>query len=240
VRKIFSLSFLIILFFSFSLSQQNEQPSKRTNQQTNERTTEQPFFNKLLPYFPPTFFEAELRLKHFIRSKRFSSIKKEYGELASIDSIFVRAKFLTNGNLSLALLLSTLATNDHRIIYFRFPIFDFRFPFPLSLESKEEFRQRFQNLPRYFLDPLSDNRDKLQHFFASAFLSYTFESKEMVKRMGMSVEKGEEQFIDGGRFDFEDLAMNKRGALFGERLSRYPESVPSVFIISQRSDNKKP
>jgi hypothetical protein len=198
--------------------------------QTNEPTNQLTFFTKLSAFFPPTFFEAELRLKQFIRSKRFSYIKKQNGELASIDTIFSRAKYLTNDNPALALLLSTLATNDHCILYFRFPIFDFRLPFPLTLETKEEFQQRFNNLPRYFLSQNEDHRDKLQHFFASAFLSYIFESEEVVNRFGIFVEKGENAFVEDGTYDVEDLKMNRLGAEFGTELNNNSQLAPSLYF----------
>lgn|GEM_PF-1765950 len=225
VKRIFSLSILFLSLCSFSYSQ-NEQTSKRTNQQTNEP----PFLEKLFPLFPPKFFEAELRLKGFIRSDKFLQIKKTNGELASVDSIFVRAKILTNKNLSLALLLSTLATNDHRVIYFQLPVFNLKFPFPLTFETEEEFQKRFENLPRYFLSPKVDNRDKLQHFFASAFLSYTFESIEIASRFGIFVEEGENAFIEGGTYDVDDLKMNKLGAVFGAEIQINSQLIPSEYL----------
>jgi len=216
VKKIFFLLLLSIATFSYSRSQEDDS--------TNEQT----FLEKLLPYFPPAFFEAELELKDFIRSDYFLYIKHTNGELASIDSIFVQAKNLTNENLALALLLSTLATNDHRILHFRLPIFNLQFPFPLTFETEEEFHQRFENLPRYFLSK-HDNRDKLQHFFASAFLSYSFESKEVVQRFGIFVEEGERGFISEGTYDDEDLRMNSRGAIFGSALKKNAKQFPSMF-----------
>ena len=207
-----------------------------TAQEMKEPETAQSFakFTELLPFIPPLFFLAEIELKDYVRSDVFTCIKVRYGDIASVDSIFSNAQMLMNGNTSLALLVSILATNEHKNLTFKIPYIKLLIPLPLTLETKEEFQERLANLPKHFsahpADTVHDNRDKLQHFFASAFLAYTFESYTVVDRFGLFVEEGERAFIAGGTYDDEDMQMNNIGSAFGLTLHNNRSALPSSMI----------
>lgn len=208
-----------------------------------------PPFGFLVTYFPPFLIQNGIALKDFIRSSEFRNIRTHYGDSKAIDAIYVRAMQLTQDNTAVALLISSLATFDHRLVGVNVPIFNLFFP--LTNESTEEFSERIKNLPARMYDdspttPAGD-RDKLQHFFGSAFLSYVFESRETSERFGLFVEHGEEVFIIDGVLDERDQRANHQGQQFGLALLENNHRLPSEFLkfyivktptreISQSSD----
>jgi hypothetical protein len=132
-----------------------------------------------------------------------------------------------------ALLIATLATFDHFRLGVILPLFG-AIPIPLTLESRGEYKERFAHLPRRILpDSIGRNkrdRDKLQHFFGSAFLTYVFNSKSAARSLGDFVEWGEPRFIVGGDYDERDKYANRLGQEFGMRLLDGDEVLPSDVL----------
>lgn len=186
----------------------------------------------LLPYFPPFFIQYGIELKSFIRNRTFQEIRQNYGDLKAVDAIFIKAMKLTSDNTAVALLISSVACFDHRIFGFKVPVFSLFFP--LSNESKEEFNQRVENLPkRIYIDSPSSrigDRDKLQHFFGSAFLTYVFESDEAAERFSDFIEKGEKAVIVDGVLDGRDIRANRNGQKFGLALLINKHRMPSQYF----------
>jgi len=199
----------------------------------------------LLTYFPPFLIQHGVEMKSFIRSKTFKRIRKRYGDLVAADAVYIRAMNLTNNNTAVALLLSALACFDHRLVGLKVPIFSLFFP--LSDESESEFARRVANLPSKLYSDTppysSGDRDKLQHFFGSAFVSFIFESEGSADRVGTFVEKGEDAFIVGGVMDDRDMRANTQGGAFGTALLEDNRHLPSEFIkfeiASDSSDSCK-
>lgn len=190
----------------------------------------------LLTYFPPFFIQHEIDMKRFLRSRTFRRIREACGDLRSVDAIYVRAMQLTDNNTAMALLIATFATFDHRVVGLKIPLF--RLFFPLTDESEGEFDRRVANLPAKLyddtpLDPGGD-RDKLQHFFGSAFLAFIFESGEAARRVGDFIETGEDAIIVGGVDDARDRRANGHGQEFGVALLDNNRCLPSEFIRSAR------
>jgi hypothetical protein len=186
----------------------------------------------LLTYFPPFFIQHGLELKSFLRSKTFALLRRRLGDLRAADALYVRSMQLTNNNTAVALLLSAIASFDHRVVGLKVPVFGFYLP--LSGESQEEFDLRVQCLPaRLYPDtppgPAGD-RDKLQHFFGSAFLTLAFESESGADRAGYFVEQGEGAFIVGGVMDGRDLRADRDGQRFGAALLDDIRRMPSEFF----------
>jgi hypothetical protein len=77
---------------------------------------------------------------------------------------------------------------------------------------------------------MAGDRDKLQHFFGSAFLSYSFESSGSAERVGDAIELGEESFVVGGVSDERDGRANHHGQMFGLTLLRDEDVRPSDFL----------
>jgi len=190
----------------------------------------------LLTYFPPFFIQHGLELKSFLRSRTFGLLRRRLGDLRALDALYVRSMQLTNNNTAVALLLSTIASFDHRVVGLKIPVFQFFFP--LSDESQEDFDRRVRSLPsRIYPDsPAGDagDRDKLQHFFGSAFLTAVFESEGGADRAGLFVEEGEEAFIVGGVNDERDLRADRDGRRFGKALLGNTHRLPSEFFGAGR------
>ncbi len=186
----------------------------------------------LFTYFPPFFIQHGIEMKQFLRSKAFHRLKDRLGDRRALDAIYVRSMQLTDNNTAIALLLAAIATFDHRVVGLKVPVFQFYFP--LSNESQEEFDRRVSRLPaRIYPDtpprPAGD-RDKLQHFFGSAFLTVAFESESGADRTGVFVEEGEDIFIVGGVKDERDLRADRDGRRFGKALLEDNRRYPSRFL----------
>ena len=194
----------------------------------------------LVTYFPPLFIQHGINLKSFIRSRTFRRIQAERGDVRAVDAIFVRAMQLTNNNTAISLLLSTLACMDHDVVSIKLPII--QVAFPLSSEPRKEFYRRLANLPRrlYSDTPAGEvgDRDKLQHFFGSTFVTFLFESRHSADRLGDFIERGEEALIVGGISDERDMRANRQGQDFGLALLDNNRRLPSEFLqlpLAQRA-----
>ncbi|MGA2625046.1 MAG: hypothetical protein ABSF91_14400 [Bacteroidota bacterium] len=189
-------------------------------------------FSCLAEYFPPLFIEHGIELKSFIRSTTFKKLRQRFGDARSVDAIYVRSMSLTNNNTALALLLASLATFDHRVIGLKVPLL--RILLPLSDESEEDFSRRVNSLPsRLYQDTPHDasgDRDKLQHFFGSAFLAFITESRNPAERFGTFIEEGEDLFIVGGVNDERDMRANHQGQEFGLAVLNNNHHFPSEYL----------
>ena len=199
----------------------------------------------LFIYFPPFFIQHGIELKSFIRSRVFHEIRGRYGDKRAVDAIYIRAMQMTNNNTAMALLLATLASFDHQSVGIKIPVLNLFFP--LTNESEREFNRRVNNLPSKLYDDTPDategDRDKIQHFLGSAFLTYAFESREAAMRIGEFVEEGEDAFIVGGVLDERDRRANKQGQDFGIALFDDNHHVPSEFlkngvVATKRQENR--
>jgi hypothetical protein len=93
---------------------------------------------------------------------------------------------------------------------------------------------RIHNLPsRLYEDsPVSGvgDRDKLQHFFGSAYIAYVSGSPELARATGNFVEWGEARMIVGGADDARDRRANKQGETFGHDLIYVKTLLPSDYL----------
>jgi len=194
----------------------------------------------LLTYFPPLLIQHGIELKTFLRSKTFRHIRERFGDLRALDAIYVRSMQLTDNNTAIALLLSAIASFDHRVVGLKVPVLQLYFP--LSNESAAEFDRRVDNLPRnlYKDTPPEGDHDKLEHFFGSAFLTVAFETEDGADRVGIFVEKGEDAFIVGGVADARDLRADRDGQRFGVALLENNRRMPSEFLGAEKMPEASP
>jgi hypothetical protein len=196
----------------------------------------------LFTYFPPFFIQHGMEMKSFISSTTFRNIRKRFGDDRAVDAIYIHAMQLTNNNTAIALLLSAIACFNHRTVGLKVPIFQLFFP--LSDESEEEFTRRVRNLPsRLYSDTPTDrsgDHDKLQHFFGSTFLAYTFETQDGAERIGDSIEEGEDAFVIGGVNDERDKRANRQGRRFAAALFEDNHRLPSEFLQLKPVKNATP
>jgi hypothetical protein len=225
-----------ILLFSLLWS---AAPAQRTDTSGDVRSEyltfeETPPLAFLFPYFPPYLLYDGDQLKGFIRSDEFKHLRSVVGDRGAMDAIYVRALRLTGGNAAIALLISSIGCFDHEIIGLRVPVLSIFFP--LTGESMADFDLRVRNLPTKLYDDspptAGGDRDKLQHFFGSAFLSYIFESRQSANRIGDFIETGEDAIIIDGTLDERDQRANRQGQEFGLALLTNPHQLPSSFLTS--------
>ena len=189
-------------------------------------------FEALLTWYPPLFIRNGIDLKDFIRSDEFAAYRRSAGDALAVDAIYVRAMSLTANNTAAALLLATVATFDHYVVGIRVPLL--KLFFPLSNESYDDYAARVRNLPADFYadtPPGSHgDRDKLQHFFGSAFVALAFESRDAAARVGDFIEIGEDAAIVDGVLDSRDERANWNGREFGYSLLTDNRRYPSQFL----------
>lgn len=192
------------------------------------------FASFLAPFVLPKVVQDDFRLREFIRSEEFSAIRSNHGDLHAVDALFVRAMQLSWNNAYEALFLSLLATMDHRRFGVKLPLLGPLVWVPLTAEFPDEFNGRIAALPRglYTDSPPSGagDRDKLQHFFGSAFITYLFESRAAAERVGEFIEWGEEKVIVDGTLDERDVRANRHGQDFALRLLQDKRALPSAFF----------
>ncbi|MBX2989555.1 MAG: hypothetical protein KF749_00150 [Bacteroidetes bacterium] len=186
------------------------------------------------PFVLPKVVQDVYHLKEYIRSEEFTGFKKSFGDLSAVDAIFDKAMRLSWNNAYEALFISLAATMDHRRFGVKLPVVGPLLWFPLTSEFEEEFRSRVSALPKTLYDDspagAAGDRDKLQHFFGSAFLAYTFESRDVAERIGSFIEWGEDKIIVDGALDERDFRANRHGQEFGLRLLEDKNVLPSAFL----------
>ena len=175
------------------------------------------------------------RLKEYITSDEFAAIRRGAGDLVAVDALYDRALDLSWHNIPEALFISAFATMDHRRVGVRLPGIGALLWFPLTSEFSGDFSLRLRALPsRLYPDTPNDpggDRDKLQHFFGSAFLAYSAKSNDPAERVGDFVEDTEEEFIVGGVNDVRDKRSNGHGRRFGLMLLADENALPSKYFL---------
>lgn len=186
------------------------------------------------PLVLPKVLQDGFLLREYVCSPEFARVRATGGDHAAVDALWFSALDLTLGNRAEALLISLVVTMDHRRVTFDLPLLGPLLVVPLTSESEEEFRFRLRALPgRLYADTpsgVAGDRDKLQHFFGSAFLAYVFESAEQADAVGRFVELGESRYVPGERLDVRDLRANRQGQRFAAALRAGREAPPSAFF----------
>ena len=184
-----------------------------------------------LTNFLPKFLKDEAHLKRYIRDDRFYDLRKTLDDTLAVDAIFDRAMLIADGNVQHALLIATFSVMDHRTMGFKVPLVGSVYV-PLTFENDSLFRLRRTHLPSKVLsDKLrASDKDKLQHFFGSAFIAYSTNSNSIAEWIGDLFEIGEDRFVLGGQDDARDKMANKKGREFGLRLLRDGDVLPSDVL----------
>lgn len=175
-------------------------------------------------------------ISSYIASEEFLNLRNSIGDLSSTDSIFIIAVKFNDGNIGDALLGLMLATVPYREVPIQLPIVNSIVNFPLTSADEETFLMKNENLPRYlFFDTPQNNygdKDKLAHFFGSAFLSNESNIFDLGKLIGYFVEAFEESFKVQSSVDVRDLDVNYYGRMFGEIFKEKKTVLPSqIFLL---------
>lgn len=190
-----------------------------------------PVISFFAPFVPVKFVGDVVRLKEYVCGDELHTFRQRYGDVRAVDLLFVKALELSWDNVGEALLITFLATMDHRRFGLRLPVIGSLLWFPLTAEFPDEFHARVNALPgRLYPDSphtAGSDRDKLQHFFGSAYLAYVCESTPAADRVGEFIEQGEDLFVVEGMLDERDSRANREGQLFGVLLLDDPDALPS-------------
>jgi hypothetical protein len=157
-------------------------------------------------------------------------------DLRRLDAIYMRAVYLAEGDPFLALFALSFATLPYHTFPARVPLFDIGVTIPVSTESHEDFSRRMKNLPgRLFPDsPPSLDRDKLPHFFGSAWLQCVSRNPDLVEMAGELLELAEEMFKLEGSRDERDIIVNRLGVDFAIALQQHRQVLPSDIFKNFR------
>lgn len=187
----------------------------------------------LLKYLSPKPVRTSALVQEYVRDSVFLHLRREYGDAAAIDGIYREALFLTEGRAAAALLAAAGGVIEHFKLGLRIPVLGV-LNLPLTLESIGEFRLRYNNLPSSVLRDSAarsaNDRDKLQHFFGSAYLAFVGRSDVLAECLGNGIEVSEESFVVGGRDDIRDRLANALGRRFGLLLLDDPAAMPSDVL----------
>lgn len=191
--------------------------------------------------FIPQIIIDTKHIRQYILDERFQVLRNQYGDMRTIDAIYLKSLKIADYNIARALFLSFLAVLEHHTVDFKMPIFS-PLKVPLTFEKDSVFFARMKHLPTHvYSDSPTDqggDRDKLQHFFGSAYLSYTSEAPQFAKAIGNFIEWVEPIFIVGGTDDPRDKYANKQGESFGRDLLVVTTLLPSDYLTFQHEDRK--
>ncbi len=181
--------------------------------------------------FTPRLILDTRSIRAYIRDARYGELTQRCGQMRAVDAIYLKTLKIAEYDIARALFLSLMGTLEHESVGVEIPVLGV-VKVPLTFEEDSLFRARIANLPsRLYSDtPPEGDKDKLQHFFASAYLSYATQSPEFAKASGDFVEWGEARFIAGGEDDPRDKRANAQGDAFGRDLAVVKTLLPSDYL----------
>lgn len=176
-------------------------------------------------------FYAVDSISKFIAADEYNEIN----DLYAVDSIYLHAKDQLKGDLSETFLSLTFAAVPYNIVPIRLPVIHLMLNFPLISSADSIFKLKNHNLPALlFFDTPEDNfgdKDKIAHFFGSAFISYSSNIFDLGDLIGYFVEVFEESFEVQNQVDPRDIQANQLGNLFGKIIKKHKNVMPSQVLI---------
>ena len=174
-------------------------------------------------------------ISEFIASDYFKKLSKSNNDLALADTIYLRAVHITNNDYSETLLALTFAVVPYKKVPIKIPYFNIQLYYPLISADEETFLVKNKNLPAmlYFDSPqnLYGDKDKLAHFFGSAYLTVSTNLFDFGNLIGYFVEAFEEDFKVQSSIDYRDLEVNFLGKCFGNLLKKDKSILPSQILV---------
>ncbi len=174
-------------------------------------------------------------ISKFIASDYFSDLKKTNNDLALVDTIYLRALQFNKNNFSETLFDLTMAVIPYNHVHVRFPLIDAMVDYRLPSAEEDIYNGKNKNLPKWlFFDTPEDSfgdKDKLAHFFGSAFISYSSNFFDLGNLIGYFIEVFEQDFEVQNSIDPRDLQTNILGNIFGQILKDNKKVLPSDVLI---------
>lgn len=177
-------------------------------------------------------------LTAWIASEKFETLADSLTPAETIDAIFLQAGSIKDGDTAEALLAATFAAVPYRVMPVVLPLSGIRLEYPLPSSDQERFEKKNANLPAQWLSdsPPGDfgDKDKLAHFFGSAWLAYAVPVFDLTRVIGYFLESFEEAFQADNAVDQRDIRVNNLGARFGNALRCNPDTLPSHIIAEDK------
>lgn len=183
--------------------------------------------------YEKSFYGGLFYISDYVASDYFHNLKTNQDDLKLVDSIYTKALEFFNYDYSETFLCLTFATLPYNFIKSKF-LFNTQLIIPLPSPSKKIFDKKVIQLPKkLFFDSPQNNfgdKDKLAHFFGSAFLRYNFGWFNLSKFMGIFVEQVEEKLFVNGSISGKDIVINHIGELFAETVKNNNKILPSDIL----------
>lgn len=199
------------------------------------------FLQSIVEWILPRSVSDVAAMKDFIRWEGFQSFRHDSGDRRAVDLIFQKGLYIAGGDIDRALFMCFFGTMDHAKFGVRIPLLGCVAWIPLTTESEENFQTRHRHLPsRIYPESQGGtygDKDKLQHFFGSAFLIYLSGSGTYTNIMGDWMEKLEQRYVVDGVDDPRDHRANRQGAQFGKMLFAGMNVLPCDVLVD--SDEKQ-
>ena len=190
----------------------------------------------------PSFKQGVVYLSKFIASDYFASLKKHSTDTELVDTLYLRSVKFYNNDLSESMLALTFACLPYKEMHLKIPVIQIMWTIPLPAVPSPLFDRKTKNLPSKLFADSPDNdfgdKDKLPHFFGTAFIEYNFSFFNISKFLGIFVEKFEETFYVQGAMDKRDLLIDRLGAKFGKGLKNNRNLLPSELFNNYSSKRK--
>ncbi len=184
----------------------------------------------LFPFslFVPEGIRLGSDMRDFIESPEFGRFDSSAPPEAVFNEIYFEALTLAHGNLADGLLAASFGSFEHEFIPLTF--FGAEINLPLTTASHSRFLLRVSHLPEHLYHIPEGDRDKIQHFFASAWLKSIFGMDWLVHLAGEGVEEGESLFVIGDARDPRDIHANGDGLRFELQAEKSIEHHPSASL----------
>ena len=193
------------------------------------------FTTSLLPQHSKLYKSVE-HISKYIASDYFKNLSKSKSDLQLIDSIYIYQLKYQNYDFTETLLSLTFALVPVREVPIKFPLLN-KMDYPLVSVSDSIFNLKNKHLPKYIFGDTPQNdfgdKDKLSHFFGSAFISYSSNIFDFGNLIGYFVEVFEENFRVQSTIDKRDMMTNTLGNLFGKMLKDNKNILPSQILITR-------
>jgi hypothetical protein len=175
-------------------------------------------------------------LSRYIASKEFAEIKTKINDYRQMDLIYKKALEESKGDISNALFTLTFTVIPYDYIPVVTPMFKIPINVPLPHSVDSIFNLKNKNLPKnlFYDTPQNDfgDKDKLAHFFGSAYLSYSSSWFDITQIIGIFVEDFEEKFYIQSSADPRDIRADYLGNMFGKALKKNKGLLPSqIFAV---------
>ena len=174
-------------------------------------------------------------ISNFIASDYFENLHRSNDDLALADTIYLRALHFENYNYSNTLFDLTFAVIPYNKVHIRIPLIGIDYVYHLTSAEENIFLKKNENLPkRLFFDTPKNNygdKDKLAHFFGSAYIAYSSNFFDLGDLIGYFVEVFEQDFEVQNAIDRRDIEINYLGNIFGDILKKDKTILPSQVMM---------